>query len=507
MTAFKTYIGAILIPIVALLCASCEKNEDNGTSSDKNVLMLMNVRESEAAEHESHIYSLRVWAFVGNKLAGYYEDFGDNSAPYDFLVDLKVYQEGTQRVDFYVIANEKAMGVLSSSLSKEMTRAQLDGLYFLRNNDFASNGIPMFYKNYADIDMTSIKNISLQPGDTDAVNENEHYGHLLINQKVQIELARCVSKLNLYAAKAQGETGTLKIAGARILQSGTKLRQYVMPQTAEILGSVKPTNNDIALTLTAEAENIQEYAGTLPEHRTEADYYTAVTMPYYIFENIYGSDTWEESGDENGTTLEIAFNFNGGGTVWREIHLPEIERNTIYNVLCLINNEGKIVINYEVADWSEIKWDMEFDFPTYSNPAKPYPSDDAAVVPYPQPTVRYDPVDPASGAFAVEFSMTAPTGQKFIPTLDRAATAYTLKVFQNGAEITDSQQWIASPDPYIIRVYAERADYVGEKCRLSISYYPMWLPEAQYLLINGRAGGLAYTGSTTPEHIDILQVE
>lgn len=507
MTILRTYIGAILISLVALLSASCEKSSEVGKTGEDNVLMLMSIGEKATPDYESQIHSLRLWAFVGNRLVGYYEDFGGNTVPYDFLVDMEVVSVDVQRVEFYVIANEKAMGALSAQLSETMTRNQLETLYFVTNNDFATNGVPMFYRNYADIDIANIRTTSLGPGDTDAVNKGEHYGHILISQKVDIELTRCVSRLDLYAAKVGGESSTLKIVGARILKSGTKLRQYVMPQVDGILEAIKSKDDDIVLTLTSEAENIKEYEGTLPEHKTDDTYYTPVTQPHYIFENIYGSDSWSEQGDEKGGTLEIAYNFNGGGTIWKEIYLPKIDRNTIYNVLCTISDEGQIIINYKVADWTEVKWSMEFDFPTYSNPVKPHPYDPSMVTPYPQPTVKYNPIDPSAGAFAVEFSMTAPLGQKFIPTLDRASTAYTLKVFQNGVEITDPDKWVASPDPYVIRVYAQRADYIGEKCRLSISYYPSWLPEAQYLLINGRVGGLAYAGTTTPEHIIITQVE
>lgn len=504
MIRLKTYISTLLLMVAALLSTSCEKNGDS-KGEDRNVLMLMKVGERDVVDYESQIHSLRCWAFVGDNLAGYYENSDVTVTPLDFLVDMKMYSSSQQNVQIYALANEAAMGDLSTSLKKDMTRKQLDGLTFMSVRDTDQYGVPMFYKGEVSINVEDVATDNLTADDTEAVNKDEHIGHTLIRQKVGIELRRCVAKLELYVAKQQGDESALKILEAKVLEAGTKTRQYCMPQTDAVIASVPSSGHDIALVLTSEAGNVKTFEG-LAENRRDPAYFTEVAEPHYMFENSFGSDSWEIQADEKGTALSITYQFNEEVPVTRTVYLPAIGRNNIHRVLCIINNEGQIILNYNIADWTDVDWNMEFDFPTYSNPAVPHPHIEGQTAPYPQPTVYYNPVNPEEGSFAVEFSLTAPVGQRFQPTLDRGTTAFTVKVFQDGREITDSDQWIASDKPYIIRVYAERPENVGEKCRLSITYFPEWLPEAQYLLINGRQNNLAYEGSSEPEHIDILQI-
>lgn len=504
MMRLKTYIGTLLLVAAALLSVSCEKTGDS-KGAERNVLMLMKVGERDAVDYESQIHSLRLWAFVGDNLAGYYENSDVTVTPLDFLVDMKMYSSSQQNVQIYAIANEASMGTLSVSLKKDMTRKQLDDLTFMSVRNTDQYGVPMFYKGEVSINVEDVATDNLTADDTEAVNKDEHIGHTLIRQKVGIELRRCVAKLELYVAKQQGDESTLKILEAKILESGTKTRQYCMPQTDVVVASVPSSGHDIELDLTPGAGNVKAFEG-LAENRREPGYFTEVVEPHYMFENSFGSDFWETQADERGTALSITYQFNEEVPVTRIAYLPAIVRNNIHRVLCIINNEGQIILNYNIADWTNVDWNMEFDFPTYSNPAVPHPHIEGQTAPYPQPTVYYNPVNPEEGSFAVEFSLTAPVGQRFQPTLDRGTTAFTVKVFQDGREITDSDLWIASDKPYIIRVYAERPENVGEKCRLSITYFPEWLPEAQYLLINGRQNNLAYEGSSEPEHIDILQI-
>lgn len=504
MMRLKTYIGTLLLVAAALLSVSCEKTGDS-KGAERNVLMLMKVGERDAVDYESQIHSLRLWAFVGDKPAGYYENSDVTVTPLDFLVDLKMYSSSQQNVWIYAIANEASMGALSGSLKKDMTRGQLDRLSFVSVENTAQNGVPMFYKGEFSINVADVATGNLTVNDTQAVNKDEHIGHTLIKQKIEIQLQRCVAKLELYVAKQQGDDSTLKILKAKVLEAGTKTRQYCMPQIDEVIASVPSSGYDMVLSLTQEANSVKAFEGQT-ENRRDPAYFTEVAEPHYMFENSFGSDYWETMADEKGTALSITYQFNEEVPITKVVYLPAIIRNNIYRVLCIINNEGQIILNYNIADWTEVPWEMEFDFPTYSNPAVPYPYVEGQTVPYPQPTVYHNPVNPEEGSFAVQFSLTAPVGQRFQPTLDRGTTAFTVKVFQDGREITDSNEWIASDKPYIIRVYAERPENVGEKCRLSITYFPEWLPEAQYLLINGRQNNLAYEGSPDPEHIDIVQI-
>jgi hypothetical protein len=61
-----------------------------------------------ATDSELSIYSLRVYAFSGGKLAGHYYYSGDAVSKISFLLDLKLYSSTTQSVMLYAIANESS---------------------------------------------------------------------------------------------------------------------------------------------------------------------------------------------------------------------------------------------------------------------------------------------------------------------------------------------------------------------------------------------------------------
>ena len=166
---------------------------------------------------------------------------GDLTAPATFLMDLTMYSETTQTVDFYVVANEEAMstpGGTQGQLTPNTTEAQLKEFSFTQLN--TENGLPMSCRQQVEVNLAELAGDNPQeaPG---------HEGHTMIAQKVSFELERPVGKLGVFAAKTAGETGTLQVTGLTLLKEGPRYMNYLMPQDEATLKEVGARNVDISL--------------------------------------------------------------------------------------------------------------------------------------------------------------------------------------------------------------------------------------------------------------------
>lgn len=409
-----------------------------------------------------------------------------------------MYSTTTQDIDFYVVANEAAMAApgAQEALTENTTEQELKNFYFTELED--GKGLPMYSYQRITVDMA-----------TDADNNPQtvpgHEGHTLLKQKVELDLARPVGKLGVFAAKTAGESGELKITGLTLHKDGLRLINYLMPQTDETLEAVGSRDQSQTLSVVADAVTKELAADIIDEQRRNPANYTPVmAAPFYLFENPYGSSAWNTPGDAHGNVLQIDFAFDGVARTGM-VYLPRIDRNHYYAVCCLMNNSGKISVEYAVADWDDAPaWnDMEFAHPTYTNPVTP--TDGTSYV---NPTVYYNPdAGSSAGTFSVVFSMTAPAGQTWQPTLlDASPADFEVKVYQGGQEIASP---VASNDPYTITVRALNPDNVGKTCTLGISYMPSWDPgKSELLLINGTGSEIKWPGSgTDPLHIEIEQVD
>lgn len=491
---------------VALCCGAvgCAKHGGGETADERVVLLEMNVPAPAAqavdgtlAPEEAALHSLRVYAFVDGEPAGYFFQDGGLTTPASFLMDLAMYSATTQEVDLYVVANEQAMQTPGSSvqLTERTSEAELRRFSFTQLAP--DQGLPMFCYERVTIDMSvdADDNPQTQPG---------HENHTAIAQKVNLELERPMGKLGVFAAKAAGESGTLQITGLTLLRSGLRMLNYLMPQDEATLQAVGTKDTDQSLAVTADAVTSELAADiSVAERNNPANYTPVLTQPFYLFENPWGSEVWNVAGSEEGNVLQVDFEF-GGEARSGLVYLPPIERNHYYAVCCLMNNTGKMTVAYSVADWADgASWnDLEFAYPTTSNPVQPVSGQMV------EPTVYYN-ADAASadGTFSVLFTMSAPAGQTWQPTLlDASPADFEVKVYQGGQEIADP---VASAEPYTITVRALRPDNVGASCALGIAYMPTWDPgKSELLLINGTSSNdIAWPNSGThPEVIRITQV-
>ena len=368
----KILYWAVTAVCCGLLPCGCVKEDAASLGERHDVAVRLNVGTCAVGEtdgtptgEESAIHSLRVYAFVKGQLAGHEFRSGDMETPATFWMDLTMTSLTTETVDFYIIANEKAMSTpgAEKTFTENTTEAELNDFTFTTlTRDVQAYGLPMFGKESKTIDFSKLSNRQpIDPG---------HSGHTPLEDVLTFQLKRPIGKLGVFAAKEAGEAGELCVTDLTLLEAGTRAYNYLMPQTDETLKlaeeamdngirefSLVPSSAPVTKTL---ATNIT------PEERQNPENYTPVLgAPFYPFENPWGSDSWNTPGDEHGNILKIGYTFDSEP---REglVYMPRIERNKYYAVCCLMHNSGKITVAYDVADWEDGgDYQLEFDYPSY----------------------------------------------------------------------------------------------------------------------------------------------
>lgn len=528
-------INKIIYMAVAAICCGllplgCVKEDAASLGKQHNVAVQLNVGTRAVSEadgtpttEESAIHTLRVYAFVGGKPAGHY--FTDNvtEAPHTFFMDITFYSDGEQTVDFYAVANEGAM-IGANSLSENTTETQLKNLYFTDcQDDIQQYGLPMFCdKQSFELDFANVKEES--PTDPD------HVDHLWLDyDNLSFGLQRPFGKLGVFAAKTQGEVAALRVTGLTMLESGTRMRNYLMTPTAEQLAGIQNASGDIVLPVVeGEVEAELAASATLAERQNTENYTPVLAAPFYPFENPYANGgAWNIPGsDEKEHVLKIDYTFDGEARTGY-VYMPAVERNHYYAICCLMHNDGKITVEYSVADWDDGgEYEIEFNYPQYTNPIQP--GDGASLEgtndQYSQPQVWYNPSGSDDGSYTFKFQITGPSGQKWTPTLVGTLGTpenFAVKVYQgsvptapegylydNTATDNNNNLLVASPDPYYITVKALKPGNQDEEVGLAISYDRSWSTDGSaMLLINGLTNNLKWAGSSVAEVIMIKQIE
>ena len=515
----KIFCGIVTAAYCSLLTFGCAKENTVAPNELRNATVqlsvgsrVVNEADGTPANAESAVHTLRVYAFVGSRLAGHC--FVDDvvTVPHSFYMDLTFYAM-KQNVVFYAVANEAAMITAGSGgparLTENTTEEQLNNFTFTQlSSNVAGVGLPMCCKVEQSLDFTSLS--------PEVPSDPDHAGHQLLNSKIELALQRPMGKLGVFAARRQGDAGVLRITGLKMLESGTRTLNYLMPQNVETLKKVTGIAGDFSLDVVSDPVNKELAEGiTETERMNPANYSPVLASPFYPFENPWGSDVWSSKGDEFGNVLQIDYSIDGAARSGL-VYLPKIVRNNYYTVCCLINNEGKITVEYTVADWdTKEKYELEFDYPTYDNPVLPFGGTDSGQV-FDKPTVWYNNDETSKdGSYSFSFKITGPKGQTWMPTLFDSPGNFEVTVWQNGKKVEPEKDggYGVSPEAYELRVRAlspEVSDGDGKpkSVGLGISYVPKWNPtESSLLLINGLTDKLRWAGSKYAETIVVEQVD
>ena len=531
------FAALLALLFAAFVTVGCTSNDDHLPNEPTSTITLpINIDTRAAASEaptdaELAINSLRVYAFSNGNLAGHYYYSGDAVGKISFLLDLTLYASATQSVMLYAVVNEASFLRYSNttSLNASTSESDLKSLYFSHVD--VTSGLPMFYASSSPIELNVADDATALP--ENVVNGDEHQGHTVLAESINLQVQRAVSKIELFATKQPGESATLKITGVRADKQGVRIRNYIMPQSLATLQSLQPHDTDQVLGLKSSSVTVST---SLPDAyttategekhtmRTDKSNYTALlAAPYYAFENPYGStDPMMADANGKGAVIYIDYEFNGVARS-AQVNMPALERNTHYPVYCLFNNEGKMHIDYIVAPWDENEtnkeWgEIEFDYPTYSNPILPL--DPAAVRPFAKPQMWYT-VDGGGnvtedGAFCCRFVMWAPVNQQWTAVVDAPTSDYAVRVYdklgnlQPNATVTVLDN-LGADDWYTIKVVPLRnleVSGVEERVKLHIIYTPSWMHHSDHLLINGEQESPAFLDSgNDPETIYITQIE
>ena len=189
-----------------------------------------------------------------------------------------------------------------------------------------------------------------------------------------------------------------------------------------------------------------------------------------------------------------------------------MERNHHIKVCLLINPEGQLIANYEVADWD---WDESkmtdwfFDYPTHTYLWHFPPANEGDFLTKPGKAATMSESTPFEGYF----QMTYPESDKWIPTLeglhssDADINVYNVRTNEKVFSSKSPTPLPVSEDWFRIEVVPQAGHMaIGEFVNLAITYTPGGLSESEYLLINGSYPDFFWNGSTSENYVTITMV-
>lgn len=495
------FYKAAILSVVAIMSVGCLLEKEDVLANTQNVMIELNVSSGEMTKaaptaNESAVNSLRIYAFYGNRLAGYLERGliveGD-----PFYMDLELPATGIHEIDFYVIANETQMSYQSAplTLSKNMSREQLEEIRY--TGLISGESLPMYAKQKESIDVDKVR---------EAANAEEgHDGHFILIDPVELKLSRSLAKISLYAAKTQGAETTPQIIKATLLAAGTRQYSYLFEQDDEVLNNVisRPNDRDFLTSAVSVTKSVELNSSS----SKDPDAFDVIFTNAYLPEVTYGSnDCSVSSGNSREVVMRVDYALGADGEVRTGyVYMPRINRNTHYKVCLLINPEGKIKINYEVAPWqTNTMEDFHFDYPTHSYLREQIPVTEA--------DIAIKPTNPATMSetvpFTAYFQMTFPSNDAWTPTLEGPhAGNCEVKVYEidDMVEIPISQSnWpIEASDKWYKLVVSPNQMKLtaGNEVRLAVTYQASGFDTIEYMLINGSHGEYywPYSGTTTQD--------
>ena len=477
-------IKAAAILVVAMTSVSCLEKDEAATQM-QNVMIELSVSaetmtKAASTDAEKAINSIRIYAFCGERLAGYVskESIAEGGS---FYMDLELPATGTHEVDFYSVANEAQMSYENGNviLSDNMTRSQLEQIRF--TGLASSSALPMYCLQTEEIDVSVVASGSNA--------QSGHQGHVVLTKKVNLQLSRSLAKISLYAAKVEGSAAVPQIQNVKLLAAGTRTYSYLFPQSEETLNGIASRPND--RTILSSAKNVNAEVAKGSTQAKDASNYDQVLTDAYLPEVTFGSaDGSISSGNNREVVLRIEYSLSDGGELRTGfVYMPQIKRNTHYKVCILISAEGQLFINYEVLPWEDNLIDeIHFDYNTHSYLREILPLSESDLLAKPSLPAQMSEARPFEGYF----QMTYPSNDAWTPTLmGPQAGNCSVKIYEvdalafnevpeNQWPIEASEKWykiVVTPDP--VKVEA------GDEVKLAITYKATGFETIEYMLING----------------------
>ena len=203
----------------------------------------------------------------------------------------------------------------------------------------------------------------------------------------------------------------------------------------------------------------------------------------------------------NGYYLEVTYTVNGSPQT-RRVAIPcEVLRNHDYQIKATVKNDGGVAVEYTVADWVDVPWDLEFDAAQNSE-LLPLPSKNSKPAENQFAAVSYT-LGSEVGAAKLFFQMEGPGGITWKPTiLNASQDHYITRVYEVIPQTYDAEGNIvtyelssepvegdieADPDKfYCVKVIAlDPTAHTArtEPIKLGITHAPQWNDEKSNLLV------------------------
>lgn len=203
----------------------------------------------------------------------------------------------------------------------------------------------------------------------------------------------------------------------------------------------------------------------------------------------------------NGYYLEVTYTVNGARQT-RRVAIPcQVLRNHDYQIKATVKNDGGVAVQYTVADWVDVPWDLEFDAAQNSE-LLPLPSKNSKPAENQFAKVSYIQGS-EDGAAKLFFQMEGPEGITWKPTiLNASQDHYITRVYEVIPLTHDAEGNVvayelsservegdieADPDKfYCIKVIALDAtahEARTEPIKLGVTHAPQWNDEKSNLLV------------------------
>ena len=509
------HISVIALCFAAALLTSCIKDEVNPI---EDVVFKVNITRSggDTSSHQGDkIDNIMVWAFDVNngfRKAGWcmYTPADDTftTISLHLPVDMCDPEGGLYRIvavlNTHTFTNENGEVI---ALDRTTTYEELI------NSRFVSQGI-----------MDSPINENPLPGNP-AVMPITHWCDVEVSQNNIYPNDCAEADLTVFRTVAKSQFSIIRDSDFDLKVKSLTLHSKAMPEEGITLSANTPDelveisaqpewfgNNAPAATTVGEIAVI----GAAPVQVTAAVGNAQLIGARFLYENaaacnFSNNSEYEPSG--NGYYYKVVYEAAGQEHT-RYVGIPyAVTRNHDYQVTASISADGQIDVAYTVAEWEDVKWEIDFDVPQHSL-LMTSPSDYAAA-PTKAPTLYYSGANDATGAFVAYFKMDSPVGAKWKPTFAGSADKFAVEVYsrydKNGNPASDYihkvDDFIAPKEGeyYKIVVRALNADNIGGIVKLGIVYTPLWNPTATPLVIINKGSqhnGLYYpydwstTGST-----------
>ncbi|MBR5493605.1 MAG: hypothetical protein IKV77_10865 [Alistipes sp.] len=512
------YIFSIAACLAALL-TSCVKEEAYKLET-LNLEVNVTRAGAESEQQGDKIEDVMIWAFkksggaVENDAKGWrtYTPTSDTYTSVTVHIPLPMC-EGSANYRLVAIINKGKFGEIVDADGEELTLNGDTKYNDLINARFKSDVVDASLSEAkpgtpAVMPVSHWKDISVNEGNThENINNIQDWQHLSVNMPV----FRAVAKTQLFVARNsqfQLEVHEVTLVNAAAEEQGVILSQandvnspswFVSPTlTTGSYSSSLVSSSNVYKIGPDDATFIYDDNTTIKEAATGhgvAHYICGKVLYETAKSCTYTDGTYQNVPTGNGYYYKITYKIgNNGAEQTRYVPLPPIVRNHDYQVRALIKEDGGIVVNYTVADWEQVEWNLAFDAAQHTS-LLPSPNDQ--ITPTTFPTISYTG-DNEDGAAVFYFKMDGPTGITWKPTLRANADDFVARVYKvnfnpDGTTYTIDTELVTgnieavSGQYYAVKVVALRPEAISSiatnPLELLVTHAPQWNEEKDNSLV------------------------